>query len=146
MSLTIEMTNITEIQDSIIEEFSFFDDWTEKYKHIIEIGKELAVLPDEHKINENKVKGCQSTVWLHTYLDGERLFFEADSDAAIVKGLVSLLVRIYSGQHPDEIINSNLYFIDKIEMRQHLSPNRSNGLAAMVKQMKFYALAYKAKL
>lgn len=146
MSLSIEMTNINEIQDSIIEEFSFFDDWTEKYKHIIEIGKEMPVVPDEHKIDENKVKGCQSTVWLHTYLKGERLFFEADSDAAIVKGLISLLVRVYSGQHPDEIINSKLYFIDKIEMRQHLSPNRSNGLAAMVKQMKFYALAYKAKL
>lgn len=139
-------TSIQEIQEQIVEEFSLFDDWEDKYAYIIEAGKDLPVLPEEYKNEDNKIKGCQSQVWLHSHLKEGRIIFEADSDAAIVKGLVSLLVRTFSGHAPDDIIHSELVFLEKIGMKQHLSPTRSNGLAAMVKQMKMRALAYKAKL
>ena len=137
---------IPEIQERIIKEFSLFEDWTDKYKYIIKLGSKLEALPDEDHVEENLVKGCQSQVWLTAELDEGNLVFRADSDAAITKGLVALMVRFYSGQSPDDILNHNPDFLDKIGMAQHLSPTRANGLASMVKQMKIYAMAYKSKL
>lgn len=135
-----------EIQDQIIEEFELFEDWTDKYEYIIEMGKKLPGLDAEFKVDENKIKGCQSNVWLTSELKDDKLNFFADSDAVIVKGLVSMLIRVLSGHVPDDIANADLYFIDKIGMTQHLAQTRSNGLLSMVKQMKFYGLAYKAKM
>lgn len=137
---------IQELQDRIVREFNLFEDWTEKYKHIIKLGAKLEPLPEEDHIDANLVKGCQSRVWLTASLDGDKVIFKADSDAAITKGLVSLMVRFYSGQTPETILNTNPEFIGKIGMAQHLSPTRANGLASMVKQMKIYAMAYKTKL
>lgn len=137
---------INQIQDQIIEEFGLFDDWTDKYEYIIELGKKLPDLEEQHKTEDNKIKGCQSNVWLTADLRNNVLYFQADSDAVIVKGLVSMLIRVLSGHTPDEIFNAELYFIDRIGMTQHLAQTRSNGLLSMVKQMKFYALAYKAKI
>lgn len=140
------MADILETQQNILREFKALEDWTERYKYIIKLGKELPPLDEEHKIEENLVRGCQSQVWLHTHLDDDKVIFEADSDAAITKGLVALMVRFYSGQTPDTIISTNPDFIKKIGMEEHLSPTRSNGLASMVKQMKIYAMAYRTKL
>lgn len=137
---------LTEVQDRIVREFNIFEDWTEKYKHIIKLGSKLEELPEEDHDDSNLVKGCQSQVWLVADLDGDKVTFKADSDAAITKGLVALMVRFYSGRTPDEIINTDPDFLDKIGLAQHLSPTRSNGLASMVKQMKIYAMAYKSKL
>jgi cysteine desulfuration protein SufE len=136
---------INEIQDEIIDEFSMFEDWTDKYEYIIDIGKKLKPLPEIYKTEENKIKGCQSQVWLHPHIEGDKVIFEGDSDAVIVKGLIGLLIRTLSGQRPEDIAQANLYFIDKIGMGQHLAQTRSNGLASMVKQMKLYGLAYQAK-
>lgn len=138
--------NIIEKQDRIVREFNLFEDWTERYKHIIKLGSKLDPLPGEDHIDENLVKGCQSKVWLTASLEDDKVIFKADSDAAITKGLVSLMVRFYSGHTPDEIIQTNPDFIGKIGMAQHLSPTRANGLASMVKQMKIYAMAFKSKL
>ena len=140
------MSDIQDIQQNIVREFEALDDWTERYKHIIELGRQLEPLDEKHKIEENLVRGCQSQVWLHTYLDDGKVVFEADSDAAITKGLVALMVRFYSGQDPDTILTTNPEFIGEIGMEEHLSPTRSNGLASMIKQMKIYAMAYKTKL
>ncbi|MDX1637694.1 MAG: SufE family protein [Balneolaceae bacterium] len=140
------MADIQEIQQEIIDEFQALNDWTERYKHIIELGRQLPPLDEKYKVEENLVRGCQSQVWLHTHLDDGKVIFEADSDAAITKGLVALMVRFYSGQDPDTIIATSPRFIKKIGMQEHLSPTRSNGLASMVKQMKIYAMAYKSKL
>lgn len=140
------MADILHIQQQILDEFQSLSDWTERYKYIIELGRKLDPLDDKYKVEENLVRGCQSQVWLHTYLDDGKVVFEADSDAAITKGLVALMVRFYSGQDPDTIITTNPEFIGKIGMEKHLSPTRSNGLASMVKQMKIYAMAYKTKL
>ncbi|MDZ7716762.1 MAG: SufE family protein [Balneolaceae bacterium] len=140
------MADILETQQNILREFKALEDWTERYKYIIKLGKELPPLDEEHKVEENLVRGCQSQVWLHTHLDDDKVIFEADSDAAITKGLVALMVRFYSGQTPDTIISTNPDFIKKIGMEEHLSPTRSNGLASMVKQMKIYAMAYRTKL
>ena len=137
---------INNIQDNIINDFSLFDEWDEKYGYIIELGKKLSPLSEEYKTDEYKIKGCQSQVWLHPYLQDGKIFFEGDSDAIIVRGLVSLLIKILSGHTPEEIADSDLYFMEKIGMQQHLSITRSNGLASMVKQMKLYAIVYKAKL
>jgi cysteine desulfuration protein SufE len=137
---------INEIQDQVIEEFALFDDWTDKYEYIIDLGKKLPPLDDQYKTEENKIKGCQSTVWLHAELNGDKLVFEAESEAVIVKGLVSMLIRVLSGHTPEEIAQANLYFMERIGMNQHLAQTRSNGLASMVKQMKLYALAYQAKM
>lgn len=137
---------IQEKQNRIIREFELLGDWTERYKYIIKLGQKLPPLDEKHKIDENLVRGCQSQVWLNTKLEGDRVIFEADSDAAITKGLVALMVRFYSGETPDTIIATNPDFIQKIGMQEHLSPTRSNGLASMVKQMKIYAMAYKSKL
>ncbi|HET6528869.1 MAG TPA: SufE family protein, partial [Balneolaceae bacterium] len=123
------MAAIFEIQQSIIDEFQSFSDWTERYKHIIKQGRNLGPLDDKYKVEENLVRGCQSQVWLHTKLEDGKIIFEADSDAAITKGLVALMVRLYSGQEPETIIATPPEFIKKIGMQQHLSPTRSNGLA-----------------
>ena len=138
--------DIQEVQERIVKEFSLFEDWTERYKYIIKHGDKLESLPDEDRIDDNLVKGCQSQVWLKAYLEDEKLLFKADSDAAITKGLVSLVVRLYSNQKPEDILSTNPDFISRIGMQQHLSPTRANGLASMVKQMKIYAMAYKSKL
>lgn len=133
---------INEIQDEIIEEFALFDDWADKYEYIIDMGKKLKGLPEDQKTEDNIIKGCQSRVWLNAHKDGGNLVFEADSEAVIVKGLVSMLIRVLSGHSPKEIAESELYFIDQIGMSQHLAQTRSNGLVSMVKQMKNYAIAY----
>ena len=136
---------IQEIENEIVEEFSLFDSWDDKYEYIIDLGKKLEVLEDKHKLDENKVRGCQSTVWLVAdYIDG-KVYFKADSDAIIVKGLISMLIRVLTGHTPDEIIQASLGFIQQIGMTTHLAQTRSNGLLAMVKQMKNYALAFKIK-
>jgi cysteine desulfuration protein SufE len=136
---------INEIQDEIIEEFELFDDWEGKYEYIIDLGKKLTKLADEHKTEDNIIKGCQSTVWLHAYMSEGNLIFEADSEAIIVKGLVSMLVKVLTNHKPNEIMNADLYFIEKVGLASHLAQTRSNGLASMVKQMKSYAVAYQAK-
>jgi cysteine desulfuration protein SufE len=140
-----EQKTIEEIEHEIIEEFALFDSWDDKYEYIIDLGKKLTPLDDQYKRDENKVKGCQSTVWLVAdYKDG-RIYYKAESDAVIVKGLISMLIRVLSGQTPDDIINTKLDFIREIGMMSHLAQTRSNGLLAMVKQMKNYALAFKVK-
>ncbi len=137
--------NIKETEEQIIKEFENLADWTDRYEHIIELGKSLPLLDDRYKTDNNLISGCQSRVWLHTEFNEGKVVFIADSDALITKGIVSLLIRVLSGQTPDDIINAGLGFIDKIGLKEHLSPTRSNGLVAMVKQMKLYALAFKAK-
>ena len=133
---------INESQDEIIEEFELFDDWADKYEYIIDLGKKLKGFPEEQKTEDNIIKGCQSRVWLNARKDEEKLIFEADSEAIIVKGLVNMLIRVLSGHTPQEIAKADLYFMDKIGMSSHLAQTRSNGLASMVKQMKNYAIAY----
>ncbi len=139
--------SINQIQDEIVEEFSLFDDWADKYTYIIELGKKLTPLDESLKTDERIIKGCQSRVWLHASLnENQEIVFVADSDAIIVKGLVYLLIRVLSNQKPADIVDSDLYFMEKIGMAQHLSPTRNNGLLSMVKQMKLYGLALKTKL
>lgn len=139
------MATINEIQDQIIEDFGLFDEWDEKYAYIIDLGKKLPGIDPEYKTEENIIKGCQSLVWMvSTYKDGN-VYFEGESDAIIVKGLVALLLKVLSGQPAEDIVKSNMYFIEKIGMQQHLSMTRSNGLASMVKQMKMHAIAYQSK-
>ena len=140
------MKTIKELQDEVIEEFSDFDDWMDKYQLLIDLGNEQEPLAPEYKNDQNLIDGCQSRVWLVCDEAGGRLTFRAESDALIVKGIVSLLLRVVSGHTPDEILDADLYFIERIGLRDHLSPTRSNGLLAMVKQMRMYALAYKTKL
>ena len=136
---------INEIQDEIIEEFAAFDDWMDKYALLIELGNSLAPLDDKYKTESNLIEGCQSRVWLQAdYSDG-LIHFQGESDAVIVKGIVSLLIKIISGHTPDEILNADLYFVDKIGLKEHLSPTRSNGLVAMLKQMRLYAMAFKSR-
>lgn len=137
---------INELQDEIIEEFAVFEDWMDKYEYIIDLGKDLAVLDEQHKNESNLIKGCQSKVWLHADLVDGRIKFTADSDAIITKGIVSLLIRVLTDKTPKEIMDTELYFVDRIGLKEHLSPTRSNGLLAMMKQMKLYALAYNAKM
>ena len=140
-----EQKTIEEIEAEIVDEFSLFDSWDDKYEYIIDLGKKLPALEERHKLNENKVRGCQSTVWLvANYKDG-KIFYEADSDAVIVKGLISMLIRVLSGQSADAIVSAKLDFINKIGMTNHLAQTRSNGLLSMVKQMKNYALAFKMR-
>ncbi len=136
---------IAQIEADIIEEFSLFDSWDDKYEYIIDMGKKLPPLPDVYKKDENKVKGCQSTVWLVADFADGIISYRAESDAVIVKGLISMLIRVLSGHTPDEILQAPMDFINKIGMAAHLAQTRSNGLLAMVKQMKHYALAFKAK-
>jgi cysteine desulfuration protein SufE len=136
---------INEVQDSIIEEFSMFDDWMDKYNLLIDLGKDLPVIDPKYKVKDFLIEGCQSKVWLHPVYDGNVITFTADSDAIITRGIVSLLIKVLSGRSPEEILSADLYFIDKIGLRQNLSPTRSNGLLSMVRQMKLYAMAYNAK-
>ena len=136
---------VEEKQQEIVEEFAFFDDWMQKYEHIIELGKELPLIDPEHKTEDNLIKGCQSKVWLHAELLPEgKVRFTADSDAIITKGMVALMIRILSELKPEEIVNADLHFVNDIGLHQHLSPTRSNGLASMIKQMKIYGLAFQA--
>ena len=134
-----------EIEAEIIDEFELFDDWTEKYQYIIELGQKLPAFPPGEYKDENKIKGCQSSVWLITHFENGRIRFQADSDSSIVKGLISMLIRVLDNQTPEDILNAQLKFIDAIGLQQHLAQTRANGLAAMVKQMKNYALAYQSK-
>jgi cysteine desulfuration protein SufE len=137
---------LEEKEDRIIRRFELLGDWPERYKYIIQLGQKLESIDDEKKVDENLVRGCQSQVWLVTDLNDDKVIFKADSDAAITKGLVALLVQFYSDETPDVILKTDPAFIKKIGMQEHLSPTRSNGLASMVKQMKIYAMAYKSKL
>ena len=139
------METINEVQDEIIEEFSGFDDWMDKYQLLIDMGSGQEPLPEEYKTEQNLIDGCQSRVWLQADYREGRVVFRAESDALIVKRIVDLLVRVLSGHTPQEILDADLYFIDRIGLKEHLSPTRSNGLVAMLKQMKMYALAFKAK-
>ncbi|MDR1722718.1 MAG: SufE family protein [Tannerella sp.] len=136
---------INEIQDGIIEEFSVFDDWMDKYQLLIELGNALPELPEKYKTESNLIEGCQSRVWLQADYEDGKITYQAQSDAVIVKGIVSLLIRVFSGRAPQEILDADLYFIKAIGLSEHLSPTRSNGLVAMLKQMKMYALAFKVK-
>lgn len=140
-----DQQTIEETEREIVEDFSLFDSWDDKYEYIIDLGKKLPPLEDKYKVDENKVRGCQSTVWLAANFKEGKVFYEADSDAVIVKGLISMLIRVLSGHEPDAIINAKLDFINQIGMTSHLAQTRSNGLLAMVKQMKNYALAFKVK-
>ena len=139
------MKTINELQDEVIEEFSDFDDWMDKYQLLIDLGNEQEPLDEKYKTEQNLIDGCQSRVWLQADLVDGKVIFKAESDALIVKGIITLLIKVVSGHTPDEILDSDLYFIEKIGLKEHLSPTRSNGLLAMVKQMRMYALAFKAK-
>lgn len=134
--------SIKEIEEEIVDNFSLFDEWEEKYEYVIDLGKKLPLLEDKYKLEENIIKGCQSTVWLVADFKDGKVFFQADSDAIIVKGLVSMLIQVLSGQPPQEILDTKMDFINEIGMMNHLAQTRSNGLVAMIKQMKNYALAY----
>jgi cysteine desulfuration protein SufE len=136
---------LNEVQNKVIEEFSMFDDWMDKYNLLIDIGKNLPVIDPRFKTNEFLIEGCQSKVWLHPEYDGKKITFTAESDAIITRGIVALLIRVFSERTPSEIISSDLYFIDQIGLRQNLSPTRSNGLLSMVRQIKLYAMAFAAK-
>ncbi|GEP91753.1 cysteine desulfuration protein SufE [Chitinophaga terrae (ex Kim and Jung 2007)] len=137
---------IKEIQEDIISDFSMMGNWEDKYEYIIQLGKELPLIPEEFKTPDNLIKGCQSRVWLHTELKDGKLYFTADSDAVITKGLVSLMIHVLSGHTPQDIATADIFFIDAIGLSSHLSPTRSNGLLSMLKQMKLYAIAYQAKI
>lgn len=135
---------INEIQNQVIEEFSDFDDWMDKYQLLIDLGNEQAPIDEKYKTQQNLIEGCQSRVWLQADLVDGKIVFQAESDALITKGIIALLIKVLSGRTPDEILNSDLYFVEKIGLREHLSPTRSNGLLSMIKQIKMYALAFKA--
>ena len=136
---------INEIQDELIEDFAFFTDWMEKYEYIIQLGKEVPLIDEQYKTDEYIIKGCQSKVWLFPEIKDGKVYFTADSDAIITKGLVSLMVKVLSGHSAKEIVDADLYFVDKIGLKEHLSPTRANGLLSMIKQMKLYALALHVK-
>ncbi|KAA6337320.1 Cysteine desulfuration protein SufE [termite gut metagenome] len=135
--------SINELQDEVIAEFNDFDDWMDRYQLLIDLGNDQKPLSEQYKTEQNLIEGCQSRVWLHAEEEDGKLLFKAESDALIVKGIIALLIRVVSGHTPDEILNADLYFIDKIGLKEHLSPTRSNGLLSMVKQIRAYALAYK---
>jgi cysteine desulfuration protein SufE len=134
---------IEEVQQSIIADFSVYEDWMDKYTYLIELGNEMESIDASYKVDQNLIRGCQSRVWLQQRLEGDHIIFEAESDALIVKGLVALLLKVFSNRTPQEILDAEPYFIDEIGLKQHLSPTRSNGLMAMIKQIKLFALAYK---
>ena len=139
------MKSIQEEQDAIVKEFEIFDEWLDRYEYLIELSKDLAPFDPKYKTNEYLIAGCQSRVWLMAEMQDDKVVYRAETDAIITKGIISLLIRVLSGQKPEDIVQADLYFIDKISLRQNLSPTRSNGLLSMVKQMKLYALAYKVK-
>jgi cysteine desulfuration protein SufE len=140
------MSNLTEAQREIVEEFSVFEDWLDKYNYLVELGNDLPELDPAYRTTENLINGCQSRVWLYADLVDGKVEYKADSDAIIVKGIVALLVKILNGRTPSEILENDLFFIDEIGLRQNLSPTRSNGLLAMVKKMRLYAMAYQARM
>ena len=135
---------IKEIQEEIIDEFAMFDDWMERYEYLIEIGKSLPMIDEQYKLEENIIKGCQSKVWLYSELNGNKISYTADSDAILTKGLVALLLRVFTDQTPQDILEANTNFIDDIGLKEHLSPTRANGLVSMLKQIKLYAIAQQA--
>ena len=137
---------IKEIQEEIIDEFSMFDDWMERYEYIIELGKSLPIIDETYKLEENLIKGCQSKVWLYSELENDKVKFTADSDAILTKGIVALLLRVFSEQKPADILAAETDFIDEIGLKEHLSPTRANGLVSMIKQIKMYAIAQQTKL
>ncbi len=136
---------IKEIQEEIIDEFSMFEDWTERFEYIIDLGKSLPLIDAKYKLKENLIKGCQSKVWLYSEVKNNSVIFTADSDAIFTKGIVALLLRVFSNQKPQDILSAKTDFIDKIELKEHLSPTRANGLVSMIKQIKLYAVAYQRK-
>lgn len=136
---------IQETQNEIIDEFSMFDDWEERYQYMIDLGKTLPLIDDAHKTDDNIIKGCQSKVWVHANMNDNKVVFTADSDAIITKGIIAILIRTFSNQHPTAILEANTDFIDKIGLKEHLSPTRANGLVSMIKQLKMYAIAYQTQ-
>jgi len=137
---------IKEIQEEIIDEFSMFDDWMDRYEYLIELGKSLPIIDEQFKLDENLIKGCQSKVWLYSELENDTIKFSADSDAILTKGIVALLLRVYSGQKPKDILTAETSFIDEVGLKEHLSPTRANGLVSMIKQIKMYAIAQQTRL
>ena len=140
------MSSIKEIQEEIIEEFAMYEDWMQRYEYMIELGKSLPLIDEKYKTDDNLIKGCQSKVWVHAEMEDEKLLFTADSDAIITKGIIAILVRAFSNQHPKDIIDADTGFIDEIGLKEHLSPTRANGLVSMIKQLKMYAVAYQTQL
>ena len=140
------MSSIKEIQEEIIDEFAMYEDWMQRYEYMIELGKSLPLIDEKYKTEDNLIKGCQSKVWVHAEMEDEKLVFTADSDAIITKGIIAILVRTFSNQHPKEIIEADTSFIDEIGLKEHLSPTRANGLVSMIKQLKMYAVAYQTQL
>ena len=138
--------SINDIQKEIIDEFSMFEDWEERYQYMIDLGKDLPLIEEQYKTDFNIIKGCQSKVWVHAELKDDKLFFTADSDAIITKGIIAILIRVFSNQKPKDIIEANTDFIEKIGLKDHLSPTRANGLVSMIKQLKMYAIAYQTQL
>lgn len=145
MEKELNVPDINDVQNEIIEEFSVFDDWMDKYALLIDLGNSLEPLDEKYRVEANLIQGCQSRVWLQADYANGRIYFKAESDAVIVKGIIALLIKVLSNRTPDEIIDADLYFVDRIGLNEHLSPTRSNGLVSMIKQMRFYAMAYKAK-
>ena len=137
---------VKQVQDEIIDEFSLFDDWMQRYEYMIELGKSLPLIETKHKTDDNIIKGCKSKVWVHADIVDEKVVFTADSDAVITKGIIAILIRAFSNQPPKDILDANTDFIDKIGLKDHLSPTRANGLVSMMKQLKLYALAYQTQL
>lgn len=137
---------ISELQEEIVDEFSFFEDWMQRYEHMIELGKSLPLIAPEFKTDDNIIKGCQSKVWLHAELKDRKMELTADSDAIITKGIIALLIRVFSNQNPQDILDAKTDFIDKIDLKEHLSPTRANGLVSMIKQIKMYAIAFQAQM
>lgn len=140
------MNTIKEKQEEIVEEFAMFEDWMQRYEYMIELGKSLPLIEEKYKVEENLIKGCQSKVWVQAELQGDKLVFTADSDAIITKGIVAILIRAFSNQHPSAILEADTSFIDQIGLKEHLSPTRANGLVSMIKQLKMYAIAYQTQL
>ena len=144
--MKINNVSIQDIQNDIIDEFSMFDDWEERYQYMIDLGKTLPLIDEQYKTNEYIIKGCQSKVWVHAQLEDDKVVFTADSDAIITKGIIAILIRVFSNQNPSDIIAANTDFIDEIGLKEHLSPTRANGLVSMIKQLKMYAIAYQTQL
>ncbi len=144
--MKINNVSIQDIQNEIIDEFSMFDDWEERYQYMIDLGKTLPLIDEQYKTDDNIIKGCQSKVWVHAQLEDEKVVFTADSDAIITKGIIAILIRVFSNQSPSDIIAANTDFIDEIGLKEHLSPTRANGLVSMIKQLKMYAIAYQTQL
>jgi len=140
------VVTIQEIQNEIIDEFSLFDDWMQRYEYMIDLGKSLPLINDQYKVEDNLIKGCQSKVWVHAELKDDKVVFTAESDAIITKGIIAILIRVFSDQHPKSIIDAKMDFIDDIGLKEHLSPTRANGLVSMIKQLKLYAIAYQTQL